>query len=321
MIGRQESLMDSVDSSTWTTVSRATTIVLLVCAALALGASATAAAAECGEETGLEVVTNGNSVEAGDRILAGEAVEVTYCEDGEATRIEWEAVDGLENVVDEEAPDRYEVTFSGEVKTVDLAAGAEGVDEFDLDVGLLDIGSLDESLEKLNETTAALEAGNASLDDAESAVENVTTDKETMTKMRMERSEEIVENATVGGVAGTFAELDRLDTEYDMHTARIDAALEGYADAIEAERNENRGELRLFVGGGALAGLLVGVIAGAAVPLLAARRVEEKLKLSRNVSYDRKSALLPIVFGVLVLTAGVAILWLHDGFALLGVVL
>jgi hypothetical protein len=52
----------------------------------------------------------------------------------------------------------------------------------------------------------------------------------------------------------------------------------------------------------------LGLVAGAAVPLVAARRVKEKMKLSRDVSYDRKTALLPILIGTVAVVAGAAIL-------------
>jgi len=71
--------------------------------------------------------------------------------------------------------------------------------------------------------------------------------------------------------------------------------------------------VRLSVFGSLGAGVALGLVAGAAVPLVAARRVKEKMKLSRDVSYDRKTALLPIILGVVAAVAGAALLVLLVG--------
>jgi len=82
---------------------------------------------------------------------------------------------------------------------------------------------------------------------------------------------------------------------------------------VTAEGEGAHSTVSLSVFGSLGAGVVVGLLAGAAVPLVAARRVKEKMKLSRDVNYDRKVALLPILAGIALAVAGAAVLVFRIG--------
>lgn len=294
---------------------------------LVVVASGSAAAVDCGDEEGIVAEAGGDELENGTALYAGARVEVVACDEGERQVVNWvENASGLEVVGDDD--DVYRIELTGEEREVDLAdAAGDDVEAGPVlevlpadDGSPLDVEELDASLEQLNETTAAIGDGESSLRDGAAAISDVEDKYERMTETRENESASLIEGAVNGGTSNAFDALEGLNGDYEAAAMRTRNAVAVYESTVEDERADARSTVRLFVGGPLFGGLVVGLVAGAAVPLLAARRVEEKLKLSRNVDYDPKAALVPIAIGLLVAIVGVAVLVYTGGSTLLEVI-
>lgn len=98
-------------------------------------------------------------------------------------------------------------------------------------------------------------------------------------------------------------------------------AIENYRQAVATHRAGARSTILTYLGGSLLGGILVGGILGAAVPLKQARNVEEQLRLSRNVEYSPRVALIPMLIGVVFVIGGLIVLWYMGGLSLVGILL
>ncbi|MHC3438630.1 hypothetical protein ACYJ1Y_11150 [Natrialbaceae archaeon A-gly3] len=297
---------------------RAVLLIIAGAIALTLAVSGSAAAVDCSDD-GIHAEIAGDELENGTTVYTGTTIEVTACENNETTELTAEDVSGVEEVsVDDD--DVYTLEFTGEESEVDLTDLADTGSDDSLVVFVrttetdasLDTEDLDSALAELNETTAAIQAGNASLEDGEGAIESVEDEYKNMSDARNTMSTALVENGTAGGSAGVFTTLAQLDDDYGEISEKTQNAVEAYHETIKHEQSDARSTVQLFVGGPLVGGLVVGLVAGTAVPLLAARRVEQKMKLSRNVNYDRKSVLVPMVIGLLLAIVGVAVLILTE---------
>ncbi|SFC14911.1 hypothetical protein SAMN05444422_10518 [Halobiforma haloterrestris] len=218
----------------------------------------------------------------------------------------------------EDRPDGVEVgvatseyATNGTLEGVDWIAGADGQYSLHERNYVTASENLTAAIDELNETIAAIE------DDDEFDRDDLEEANETLHELQ-KRHGYMIDNETKlidhlrnettdGNATGTFAAIEAIETERADREAALEAATENYRTAVEAERAEPRSTVRLFLFGSLAGGLVVGTVAGAAVPLIAARRVEEKMKLSRDVSYDRKAALLPVLVGLLLAIAGIAV--------------
>lgn len=92
-----------------------------------------------------------------------------------------------------------------------------------------------------------------------------------------------------------------------------------YQDAVATSRASAESTVTLYFGGTLAGGLVLGAIVGAIIPFREAKNVEEQLKLSRNVSYNRRAGLVPVVGGLLLCIVGVGALVLVGAGGLIGV--
>mgnify|MGYP006274588695 CR=1 FL=1 len=159
----------------------------------------------------------------------------------------------------------------------------------------------------LNETTSAIDAGESEPGDANETVYSLREQYENMTDTRAYLLDSLRSAGAGGNAAGTVAAAETVDDEYGHAKSNVTAAANAYAGVVSTTEGP-RSTVRLSVLGSLGAGVALGLVAGAAVPLVAARRVKEKMKLSRDVSYDRKTALIPILLGVVAAVGGAAIL-------------
>ncbi|WP_200531146.1 hypothetical protein [Halorubrum sp. LN27] len=279
-------------------------------------------------------------------LRSGSTLTVGYCAAGEPVESEWLSDgDGFE--VGDRDGHTYTVAVTGENETVDFAdhfadanrsapdealvvtvAGAAGdADGAGDDLGVDDdevaaayreyrtaVTEAENATAALNETTGAIEASEIDLSnedelaDANETVYSLQEDYETMTDTRAALLGRLRTAGANRTATGTVAAAEAVDDEYRRTEANVTAAANAYDGAVDAEVAGPRSTVRLSVLGSLGAGVALGLVAGAAVPLVAARRVKEKMKLSRDVSYDRKTALLPILLGVVAAAAGAAVL-------------
>ena len=130
----------------------------------------------------------------------------------------------------------------------------------------------------------------------------------------------VIQEMDDGNITGAFGAIATIEAQQHERTDSLEKSTETYRTTVENERDEPQTTVRLALGGSLLGGLLAGVLAGAAVPLVAAKRVESKMRLSRNVTYNRNTALLPILVGVVFVIGGIAVLALVGWADLVGVI-
>lgn len=109
--------------------------------------------------------------------------------------------------------------------------------------------------------------------------------------------------------AQQFLVLRQMDRERNETVTTAEDSLARYESAVDAKRAGARSTVLTYFAGAFLAGVLGGVLAGAAVPLVEAKNVRDQMKLSRNVSYNRRAGLVPAVAGVVLLLGGIGLLW------------
>ncbi|QWC18990.1 hypothetical protein [Halorubrum sp. 2020YC2] len=319
----------------------------LCCVAL-LAVVATGGAAGAGPENYCEGVGENESAIIGGvgdttytddvTLYPGSTLTVGYCSFGEPADRDWLSnASGFE--VGERDGHTYHVTITGETGTVDfadhLADGdqpsfetrlvvtvAGGGDEAavpDLATGdgnLTDtyrgyrsaVRETENATAALNETTSAINAGESEPSDANKTVYSLEEEYRTMNRTRAELLDQLGSAGEEGNAAGTVSTAEAVDDEYGQTKSNVTAAANAYTGAVETTTQGLRSTVRLSVLGSLGVGAVLGLVAGAAVPLVAARRVKEKMKLSRDVSYDRKTALIPILLGVVAAVGGAAIL-------------
>ncbi|MFC4540387.1 hypothetical protein ACFO5R_00355 [Halosolutus amylolyticus] len=324
------------------------TVALVAILALGLGTATAAADVNC-DSTGSTVVgsIDGEWTGGEEALYEGSTFELAYCTDGTTYTGDWLAAGaGFERdspTADDDGT--YTVTLTG--NGTDSIAFADSVtlneDQTDgLSVTVATAGSDTDALERvddervaeylaaraalsnataeLGETTTAIEKGEAGLNAAESDLERLNDTYENMTEREAELTEYLLRRTESGNASGSYGALTAVGTDADGQRAETETAVDRYTDVAEAERSEAASSVRLAALGSLAGGLVVGGLVGVAVPLAAARRVEEAMKLSRNVSYDRKTALVPILVGIVLAIGGATLLVVVVGPDLLEVI-
>lgn len=273
-------------------------------------------------------------------LYPGSTLTVGYCENGEPAERNW-----LANGAGFETGDRdghtYPVTITGEAQRVDFAdhlanegqssvenalvvtvdgSAGSGEDGNALAAGDGEIadayqrynGAVSETVNAtaaLNETTSAINADEIDPGDANgTGIESLEEEYRTMNSTRTELLDQLRLAGESGNAVGTVAAAEAVNEEFRHTESNVKAAANAYTSVVRTTTQELRSTVRLSVLGSLGAGVALGLVAGAAVPLVAARRVKEKMKLSRDVSYDRRTALIPILLGVVAAVGGAAIL-------------
>ncbi|ELY65897.1 hypothetical protein [Natrinema versiforme] len=326
---------------------------IVVCAILAVGsgpASATAADIDCpGTDSTVVGDIDGEWVDGEEQLYEGSTFDIAYCNDGSTYEGDWLTDDGADGFEIRDEPSSttegvYTVAITGEAGTTvafddyvtlnDVESGltvtvageptgeaalAELEDEHAAEY-LEARRSLENATTALNETTAALEEGDADIAAAEEDLDELNTTYGNMNDRADALNSYLLAEAEAGNESGAIGALAAVQADASQQREETDDAVERYQTAVETERSAAQSTVRMTTLGSLAAGLVVGVAAGAAVPLVAARRVEETMKLSRNVSYDRKTALVPILVGLALAVAGGALLVTLGGVELLEVI-
>lgn len=183
-------------------------------------------------------------------------------------------------------------------------------------------GALENASGSLLETADTIESANAYRDaDHDRAMDNIDeieANLETLETAETDARNELV--AADLNSAERFLVLESIDEERNSTEATVDSAFEQYESAVRAQQSSVRSTVLVHFGGALLAGLLGGAILGAVVPLLEARNVRDQMKLSRNVSYNRRAGLVPIVAGFALFVCAVGLLWYLGIADLIGVI-
>jgi len=111
-------------------------------------------------------------------------------------------------------------------------------------------------------------------------------------------------------------EEERRETE-----STAENSLNQYENAVNMQRRGTQSTVLTYFVGALLAGLFGGATLGSVVPLIEARNVRNKMKLSRDVSYNRRAGIVPVIVGGIVLVSGFAVMWHIGVLDLIGVIL
>jgi hypothetical protein len=184
---------------------------------------------------------------------------------------------------------------------------------------------LENASESLNETASEIEStgsynedhhGTAADDLAE--IENGVEDLEETESTAAARLQDKDSGLSP---AEQFLVLEAMDEERRSTEATVEGSLQRYDSAVGAHRATAQSTVLTYFGGAAIAGLLGGILLGAVVPLMEARNVRDQMKLSRNVSYNRRAGLVPIAGGLVLALIGTGVLWYIGAIDVIGVII
>lgn len=270
---------------------------------------------------------DGDGVAIDDEREGGTFVDVTVTRDGEtvtpADRIEeFDLAGPTIRIVG--ADDRIEGSYSGETLVFD----PDRRTAYETNVSALESGIDDRAaaVDSLESVTAAVEAGEPIGDDdvetAETSLAEIEERDEAVETVRASLEELLLEAAAEGQSSrAAVAELSAIDEATADADENATAAIEAHESAV-ADRTEAtaRDGLTTF-GVVAFLGLLVGLPLGAIVPYREAKNVNERLRMTRDVSYTGRVLAIPGVAGALALAIGVGLLVVTGAVAVITVMI
>ena len=186
-----------------------------------------------------------------------------------------------------------------------------GSDSYDnVETNYCDAASdLDNATAALNGTIAAFEEGEGDLESANQTMTTLATRHETLEDRESTVIGQLIDETESGEIAGGFGAMEAVDTDSQHRTETVAATADSYRTVLQSQRDGPQLTVQLSLFGSLGGGVLVGLLIGAAVPVIAARRIEDKMKLSRDVTYDRKVALVPVLIGVVLAIAGAVVFY------------
>lgn len=98
-------------------------------------------------------------------------------------------------------------------------------------------------------------------------------------------------------------------------------SINNYNSAISTKRTKAISKTRFYLASTIGAGILLGSLLGGIIPVREARNVAEQMKLSRNVTYNRRAGLAPFIAGLILIIVGVGLLWFLGAADSIGVLL
>ncbi|MFB6070072.1 MAG: hypothetical protein ABEJ76_03535 [Halanaeroarchaeum sp.] len=332
-------------------------LLLVALVAVLLGGGATGVAAQGATcEGGVVGVVGNETLDSATALHGGSVVELGVCTDGSPSDFDAEQLaehPGYEVVAnpDEGRPtvritgDRYPVNFSAlhdSASTAGLVVEAPAGTYHSSVAGTLTFAS-PETAEAFNRTESAfLRAAEAHRTAAKSlgttadgirpsgslAAGTVREANDTLTRLATTH-EWVLENATrLSGIAAGMRDpatasyvVSEIETRRSAVIADGAGAVDSYQAALGARRGTVLSTVLTYFGGALAGGVLLGIGLGAAIPLKQARNVEKKLRLSRNVQFEARAAVIPALVGLVLVIGGVGLLWWIGGGALLGVFL
>lgn len=168
---------------------------------------------------------------------------------------------------------------------------------------------IEKAAEDLNETVDTINRENSYTDTSHERANVSLSEIEHGIETLRDAESEATSNMGSLTSAEQFILLREMDREKSAALETANNALEQYERAVKEKRDNARSTVDTYFGGGFLIGLFGGLILGAVVPLVEARNVRDQMKLSRDVSYNRRAALIPAVVGIVLFVCGIGLLW------------
>lgn len=174
----------------------------------------------------------------------------------------------------------------------------------------------------LNETTAELENADAYTNETHSAA---VADLRAIRASR-DRLESAYDNLTDAVLTGEmapaqqFVVLRSFERQYTETEAVAAASVERYNSTVATKRQGATSTVVQYLGVAGAVSLVIGAVLGAFVPMREARNVTEQMRLSSNVSYNRRAGLVPLAVGIALTLAGLGALWMLGAVGIIGVI-
>jgi len=134
------------------------------------------------------------------------------------------------------------------------------------------------------------------------------TDQQEMMELEGELIQAVVKATSDGSIKGGFSVINTIQQGANEEYNEIETVINAGNQAIETEYTSVKNTLRATLFGSLTGGVLLGVILGAAVPVVAAKKAENKMRLSSDISFDKKIAIIPSIIGVVLIIVGLAIM-------------
>lgn len=183
--------------------------------------------------------------------------------------------------------------------------------------------SVYEASMSLNATTVRLSNADSYSNETHSdATEDLNDLRENLS--RLDRAQANLTTAAVNdGLTPTqqFMMLDEFRSRHEDAESVASDSVDDYEATVGEVSEGARSTVLTYFGGTVAVGLLVGAVLGAFIPFREARNVNNQLKLSRNVSYNRRAGLVPLAVGVALTLIGLGVLWVLGAGEIIGVIL
>ncbi|MCQ4332347.1 hypothetical protein KM295_02355 [Natronomonas sp. F2-12] len=172
-------------------------------------------------------------------------------------------------------------------------------------------GRIENASGSLRETAVAIENSSSYTDEHHgSANESLSEMEQGLDNLRDAESEAASELRSDDlSPAERFLVRQEMSEERNETVTTAENSLSEYENAVSTQRVDARSTVLMYFGGALVAGLLGGALLGAAVPLMEAKNVRDQMKLSRDVSYNRRAGLVPAVAGIVLLLGAIGLLW------------
>lgn len=185
--------------------------------------------------------------------------------------------------------------------------------------------ALENRSESLRDTAKTIQANNAYTDaDHEQATDDLDVmenELQALDEAESDARDEVVAADADLSPTEQFLILEAIEAERHSTETTVDDALEEYETAVEAQQADITSPPMTYFGGALLVGLLGGAVLGAVIPLREAKKTGDKMKLSRNVSYNKWAGVIPVGVGVLIGILAVGLLWYLGAVDLIRVIL
>lgn len=174
----------------------------------------------------------------------------------------------------------------------------------------------------LNETTAEIASADTYTNETHRAAkDDLETIRENRTKL--DRAYENLTHAVLTGEmapARQFVVLRSFERRYTETEAVATASVERYNSTVDTKRQSASSTVVQYFGAAGAVSLIVGALLGAFVPMREARNVTEQMRLSSNVSYNRRAGLVPLAVGIALILVGLGALWMLGAVGIIGVI-
>lgn len=172
-----------------------------------------------------------------------------------------------------------------------------------------------DSVENVESSTTDVETdlenfkdGHTDAEEVNQSLQQLESDQQEMKKLENQLKKSIVEKTADGSLVGGFEIIDQLKASSDQTYSEVDEVLEEGGESVIAEYTSVKNTIRLTLFGSLTGGVLLGAIAGAAIPMVKAKKIHNRMSYTADVSIGKKVVIIPSLIGAVLLLIGVAVL-------------